>query len=79
MSVNSFLIASKAPKLDTKQLARVNEASFTQQYPADLSKKSDKEADLKRLQRIHQIAGIIKSTLNKVVFFPLLNVAQVRH
>jgi hypothetical protein len=79
LSVNSFLIASKVHKLDTKQLAGVKEASFTQQYPANLSKKSDKEADLKGLQRINQIAGIIKSTLNKIVFFPLLNVAQVRH
>ena len=37
LAVNSFLIATKVNELDTKQSVSVNEMSFTQQYPANLS------------------------------------------
>jgi hypothetical protein len=43
--VNSFLIVSKVNELNTEQSVSVNETTFTQQYPANLSKKADVEAN----------------------------------
>lgn len=68
LAINSLLIATKVNELDAKQSVSVSKTSFTQQQPAKLVRNADKRADLKRLHGINQIAGLIKSGLNKAFF-----------